>query len=574
MRYLIFLLLLPIALAGQQVEDNLPLVSRCLAITNAQVISKAGQPMARQTIIIRDGLISETGTSPAIPGDAFIVKGDSFFIYPAFIDALSYTGIAEPEQENRRGGNAEKPPVDEEGYGTPEAMGITPGNSIRSSFKPGEKSISEWRNTGFAISHVVPRGRMIPGKGSIVLLSGTNSDQMIWKENTSLYGQWSGAGGMYPNTIIAVMSKWRELYTNSKQWLAHEKLYASQPNITRPDYQHVHAELAPLVENKIPLFFRASSVKDISRAISLQKDLGMRMIIADAKEADLLIPELVQTGIPVVLSSGLPEDKNKEKEEKPKKEEGEKKEADETKKEKTDEKKEIKTAEQLAFEARRAETLKRFQQQAATLSKSNVPFSISTLNTKSADFYKNIRTMIDQGLSTDKALEALTLQPARLLGIEKYCGSIEKGKMANLIITSEPLFDKEMNIRYMVVDGTLYKLDAKAKKKSGSKSELNIAGTWSFVVELPDGPANGTFEFKKSGDSYSGTMTYETDEDFDGNLDEIQLDGNTLSFTNANTKYNVVISFNLKVDGETITGTASSPFGSNEIHGQRISSPE
>ncbi len=301
-------------LVAQPVEDDQPQITGCIALTNARVIAMAGKEPVIENVILRDGLITAMGSHTRIPADAYRIAADSLYVYPAFIDAFSYIGTKEPEQQGGRGNphgqqNENRPEIDEEGNASLEATGITPFNHIRSSFDPKEKSISDWRAQGFAIAHVVPRGKMIPGQGAIVVLAGNETDHMIWKEDVSLFGQWSGAGNLYPSTVIAIMAKWRELYHNAEQDVTHLAAYNANTMIPRPPYNQAHDALMPLVKKQETLYFRAPGVKDISRALAMQKDLGMKMVIGDAKEAWYLKSQFLTNGIPLVLSLDLPVEK-------------------------------------------------------------------------------------------------------------------------------------------------------------------------------------------------------------------------------------------------------------------------
>ncbi|MBK9983254.1 MAG: hypothetical protein IPP15_12755 [Saprospiraceae bacterium] len=68
-----------------------------------------------------------------------------------------------------------------------------------------------------------------------------------------------------------------------------------------------------MVKQEMPVYFRAPKVKDISRALALQKDLGMKMVISDAEEAWYLKDQFKTGTIPLVLSLALPEDKSEKK---------------------------------------------------------------------------------------------------------------------------------------------------------------------------------------------------------------------------------------------------------------------
>lgn len=602
---------------AQPVSDDLPIVTNCIALINAKVISAPGKTAQISTIIIRDGLITDVGSNIKIPGDAYPIIADSFYVYPAFIDAFSSIGIKEPESETP-GGQADRgqrPSVDAEGHPSLEDAGITPFRAVRSSMNAKEKSISDWRAQGFAISHVVPKGKMIPGKGALIVLTGKDVDQLIWKEDISMYGQWVGAGGNYPSTIIAVMAKWRELYENASNNVMHQASYESTSLVSRPNYNQAHEALMPVVKKTMPLYFRAPKVKDISRALALQSDLGMKMVITDVEEAYFLKSQFKQSGIPLVLSLDLPEDKSEAKKEKEKEEKdkpvsvptpdsiktiaGEKpittdstKTIEEKKSTASDsttttkEKALLPDPEKEAFEKRRNESLKEHRAQAAVLAKEGILYSFGTMSIKSADFYKNMQVMIEQGLSPDQALSALTVQPSRLLGIEKYCGTIEVGKMANVIVSHKPIFEKEAAIRYMIVEGNLYEYEVKEKKKkpenessdkSSAEPALALTGTWSYSIDTPDQKREGTMEFTEENGEIEGTIKGSDFTSGNSELEDIVLDGNTISFT---FDFEIggqmmTLEFDLLLKGEAFDGNVTAgEFGTFPVTGQRISKPQ
>jgi len=201
---------------------------------------------------------------------------------------------------------------------------------------------------------------------------------------------------------------------------------------------------------------------------------------------------------------------------------------------------------------------------------------------KTSDFSKNISLMIENGLSADTALMALTTQPARLLGIEKYCGTVEIGKMANLIVSTKPLFEKETAIKYMIVEGGLYAYEIKEKKKPNGKpsepaSAALLEGKWEFEVDIPDQREKGEFDFIDNDGVLTGTIH---GQNISGNatLEDIVLEGNEVSFTfdmEAGGQM-IEVEFDLKLDGETFEGTvniSANGMGSFPITGKRISKP-
>jgi hypothetical protein len=611
---------------AQPVDDDLPQITGCIALINAKVVSAPGKAPILSSVILRDGLITHIGPNLKIPADAYRIAADSFYVYPAFIDAFSSTGVKDSEGEGgsnqqgpgNRGGS--RPTFDADGNPPLEEAGITPFKSVRGTFDPKEKSIADWRAQGFAVAHVVPKGKMLPGKGSIVVLSGKQADQMLWKEDVSMYSQWNGAGGSYPSTVIGVMAKWRELYHNAKQAVAHQSSYDNVTLVSRPKYNQAHEALMPVVKKEMPVFFRAPKVKDISRALSMQQDLGMKMVITDAEEAWYLKDQFKSGMVPLVLSLDLPEDKGKAEAKAEAKgeapqgpgQDGPGQPGPKTAKDTSsikgelkspvaelshkDEQKQVEASgdlgattadtlsrdpEKEAFEKKRAESLKAYREQAGVLAKDGINFSFGTMSVKSGDFTKNLSTMIENGLPAETAFSALTTQPARLLGIEKYCGTVEVGKMANMIVSTKPLFEKDVAIKYMIVEGSLYEYEIKEKKKATTKPSDPSAfgmleGTWAYTVEVPDQKREGTFEFTDSGGELTGIMTGEDITSGNDKLEAIVMDGNTVSFSYAFDMdgQTLTLEFDLTLDGESFKGTvAVGEFGSFPVTGTRTAKP-
>lgn len=406
---------------------------------------------------------------------------------------------------------------------------------------------------------------------------------MLWKEDVSMYSQWTGAGGGYPQTVIGVMAKWRELYHNATLAVAHEASYTNATLVSRPIYNQAHQALMPVVKKEMSLWFRAPKMKDISRALAMQSDLGMKMVITDTEEAWYMEDKFKSGAVPLVLSLDLPEDKS---DKKAKEAEGANASAMLSNRDSTNSKDiAVDTVkvdpEKEAFEKKRAESLKAHQDQAGVLAKDGIAFSFGTMSVKSGDFSKNISTMMEHGLSAEKALSALTTQPARLLGIEKYCGTVEAGKMANIIVSTKPMFEKDASIKYMIVEGNLYEYEIKEKKekRKGKSDEAPagiLAGKWSYAIEAPDQKREGTFEFSNDGSDWKGTMTSEDNASGNDQLADIVIDGTSVSFTLDFDMGGQMIQleFDLTLKGETFDGTVSvGDFGTFPITGNRTSKP-
>lgn len=531
------------AAQNQQEEQSLPPVSSTYAITNATIIQSPGKNIGRGNIILKDGLIISVGKNASVPADAIVINGDSLYVYAGFIDGLTRNGVAKPKEETK-----ERPK--DPGNPLPEHAGITPQHDARNFINPEEKTIDEFRAIGFTTAQVVPYGGFLPGTASIVLFNSKPSANMVLVDQSSFFSELVPAQRVYPNTVIAVMAKWRELYTQALQSKNYEKLYASnRSGLTRPVDNQILEAFYPVIDKTLPVLFEADQYLETQRVIALQREFGFPLVLGDVKEGWDAIPSIKAAGAKVFLSLDLPEDKKFEP--KPEKD----KDKEKKKSDSTDVKKD---PEKEALEKRKEEVIATYTAQASIFSKAGIPFGFSTLSVKSADVQKNLRRMIAAGLSEDQALAALTTMPASLLGLSDRLGTIESGKIANLVLSDKPYFTQKAKVKYVFVDGLMYKYEAKDTPKKDA-STLDISGTWTIITEMPDGKTEDQITFTKDGNSFSGSITgARFSEAIE--LENIELNDKQLkfSYTTQAEGQSLKVDINLTVDGETLKGSASS----------------
>jgi imidazolonepropionase-like amidohydrolase len=456
----------PMALWAQQPQQQqeekppLPPAGKTYALTNINVVQGPGRKIDKGIVVIKDGLIANVGKSISVPSDAIIIKADSLYVYAGFIDGLSRVGVIKPkeEKERERVKDPGNPPADK--------AGINPQLDVRNFLNPDDKSLEEMRNLGFTVAQVVPYGNFLPGQSALILLGGKSADDMVLVNNASLYSELSGAQNMYPNTVMAVMAKWRELYKNASLTKSYQATYASNRNgINRPANDRILEAFYPVIDQRMPVLFKAEKVLDVQRVFTLKNDLNFPLQLAEVKEGWPMINKIKSSNAKIFLSLDLPEEIKKEEKKDDKKD---------AKKDtvKTKEKEKVKTAwdlEKETLEKRKAEAIANYTAQAADFSKAGIPFGFSSLSAKSKDIQANLRRMITAGLSEDAALAALTTTPAQLLGLSDRLGTIDAGKIANLVISDKPYFNEKAKVRYVFVDGMIYKMDVKDTKKDDSK---------------------------------------------------------------------------------------------------------
>ena len=489
----------PLLLAAQ--DEPLAPVSGAYAITNATIVVSPGKRIDRGTVVVRDGLIIAVGPRVTIPGDALIIKADSMYVYAGFIDGYSHTGVSAPKE-----GQKEK--VKYPGNPPPDRAGINPHIDVRDFLNTSDRAVAELRGQGFTMAQVVPQGNFLPGQAALVLLGEGPADRLVVQGKSALYSELTGAAGVYPSTVMGVMAKWRELYHQASLAKGHQAAYAANPaGLERPASDRTLEAFYPVMEKRQPVLFKAERVIEAQRVLRLKDDFGFNLLMADLKEGWPIVDKIRGSGAGVFLSLELPE---------------------EIKGEKKEDKGDAPSAEKKALEQVKATSVANYVSQAAVLSKAGIRFGFSANSVKAADISTNLRRMVAAGLSEEEALAALTTTPAQMLGVATRMGTVELGKMANLIVTSKPYFSEKATVKYIFVEGKLY-THATPKKPAGG-NKINLAGSWTYTTETPQGKGGGKLVIKESGGIFMGTIT----NNFSGKeteVKEISLEGTSLTFS-------------------------------------------
>ncbi len=575
---------------GQNSNDARAVTSTYL-IKNVNVVQSPGHTLPISSVLIVDGLITKVAKSITPPYDAKVIDADSLYLYAAFIDAASHTGIEKKDEE--------KPDVEDSGNPPNSAAGITPQQRAADLIVYSEKSIKKMREAGYGYLHVMPRGRMMPGYSAIISTGESTREDMLLHQNTAFYSQLRSASGVYPNTVIGVMSKYRDLYKNAENLDKYNTLYSKNPKgISRPSTSAELQALAPVVNRKTPVYFHAQKARDIFKVITLKKDLGFDLVLTNIRQGNKLINKIKALRVPVILSLQLPKEikdkKDKDKDESTKKDKKDKtteddvndekkveksEEADkkkETVKEKSKEEEEV-SPEKKAYDKRKMESYTKYESQAAEFAEAGVPFAFSTLSSKPKDTKSSILRMMKRGLTADQALAALTTNAANLMNLSAVAGTVEAGKLGNIFISDKPYFTEKSKIKYSIIDGKLYQYEEKKKKSDGEKAVDGLEGTWAYAIEIPGQEQSGKMKISKDGDSYEIKLNTADDPGDWEEAFDVEVDGDKLTFgLNVEADgFELHITADLVFDEDTYEGTMNiTEFGTFPIAGSKIDGPK
>jgi hypothetical protein len=355
------------------------------------------------------------------------------------------------------------------------------------------------------------------------------------------------SNGVYPNTVIGVFAKYRDLFKNVDIYYKNKTAYELNPiGMQRPIYAVELNALIPVLKKEQPLFFITKNVKEIFRALELQKEIGFNMVLAEVKNVTPVMDKLKTSNFPILLSLDLPDEIKDEKK-------GEGTKEDTIKKEPI---KEI-SAERKALEEKKKQSYNEYLTQAALLEKNNIPFSFSYIDVKTSDILKSVRRYIKSGLTEKTAIAALTTIPAKILNIAATHGTIEVGKSANLVISQKPIFDEKSSIKYVIVDGKIHEY-YENKKGSESKSDKildDLEGIWTYNGLMNGQTQSGTMEFKRKGDIYTAIIKSNEVPDQTFSADDVTINGNTVNFSfTADFGTPTEIKVEVKIDNNDMNG--------------------
>ena len=458
------------------------------AITNARVVTVSGATIDRGTIVIRRGVITAVGATVQVPGDARVIDGTGFTVYPGIIDAYGSLGIPAAQQENAggrggRGGGGAGGAVPQGGpqVSAPPApnslypAGLQPEVLAAELVRPDAEAFATAHSAGVTTALSAPTSGIFMGQSALINLAGDNAQEMLVKSPVALHvGFTPLRSGGYPNSLMGVFSSLRQMLLDAQRYSQLQQTYAKNPRgVRRPDTDPSLAALQPVLARELPVIMLANSQREIERALDLAKEFNLRPIIAGGSEAYKVADRLKAENVPVLVSLNFPRRAQAASED-----------AD---------------PDPIRVLRERVEAPKN----PGRLAQAGVKFAFTSGGATWGDFLTDASRAVDNGLSKDQALRALTLSAAEILGVGDRLGSIETGKIANLVFVRGELVDRGARVAQVFVDGRQADVRAPAAANGGG---AGASGTWTLTVTLDGTDRAITLQLNQQGDQLRGTI--------------------------------------------------------------------
>lgn len=515
------------------------------AITNAQIVTVSGRTIDRGTVVVRNGLIESVGAAARVPADARVIDGGGLTVYPGFFDTYTKLGIAASQRPaGQTGGGQQSQQQQQTNSNYPN--GLQPETTAEEELKAGEAQFETQRNAGFTTVLSVSDSGIFNGQSAVINLAGDSVSGMIVKTPFAQHVTFRTLpGGQYPTSLMGTFSALRQMFLDAQRLAEVQRMYAANPRgMRRPEADASLEALLPILSGQMPVVFNANSEREILRVLELAKEFKLKPIIAGGQEAWKVADRLKAENVPVLLSLDFPKRTAAASEE-----------AD---------------PEPLELLRFRAETPKG----AARLQQAGVKFAFQSGAMKNiTDFLTNAGKAVENGLSKDAAIRAMTLSAAEILGVNNQLGSIEDGKIANLVVMRGDIFGKEKTITHVFVDGKLFEQKEKPKTPPTATTQpgapMNVAGTYSITIEIPGQPVQGTMTLIQQGATLTGSLQtpFGTTQVRDG---KVTADGFSFSGTVDFQGQTIEIFVKGSVAGNQVSGTIDAPQGPAAFSGTKV----
>ena len=387
------------------IAATISVAAQTVAIANAKIYPVSGPPIAKGTVLIRDGVIAGVGDNVAVPAGAQTVDATGKVVTPGFINSLTAIGIVEIGQVRDTNDSAAKG-----------------NNNIAASFRvwdglnPSSMLFAPTRNEGVTTVIVIPRGGLVSGQAAAIDLGIGHASDVLRRGPVGMMAQVSSATAAGTTARGELIGKLRALFDDVKYFASHRGDYdRAQTRALSATIADLES-LIPVIEGRIPLIIDADSVAEIDSALALARDYKLKIMISGGAEAWLTADRLAAANVPVLTGAmnNIPG----------------------------------------SFA-----TLNQRQENAAVLRRAGVRVALVG-NGDGDEAHFNARNLkyeagnaVASGMSYDDAMRAVTLTPAELFGLSDRIGSLQAGRDANLVIWSGDPFEFSTQVEHVFIKG-------------------------------------------------------------------------------------------------------------------------
>jgi imidazolonepropionase-like amidohydrolase len=400
------------------------------AITHAKIFTLAGPPIEDGTVLIHDGKISAVGSGLTVPAGAQVIDGKGLQVYPGLFDAVTQMGLSEI--------SAVRSTVDstETGSFNPDVVAAT-------AILPSSAHIPVTRAAGITAVVAAPASggfdsggatNLVGGQASAIYLAGWTIEDMLIKKHAAMVVDWPNVElrsfdlstfSMKERTFADAKKEYdkqiSQLADHVEQARHYNQLLQNAGNTNFQRDVKLEA-MAPVVRGEVPLLVFAERERQIRDSVEFCDKQKLRMILAGGAEAWRVKDLLRSKNIPVILGPTTGEPPQED------------------------------------------DPYDRLLTQPEELRSAGVKIAFASFdNSFARRLGQQVANAVAHGLAYEEGLKAVTLYPAQMFGLDTQLGTLEIGKVANLIVTNGDPLDITTDVRYLFIKGQLTPTDNKQK---------------------------------------------------------------------------------------------------------------
>ncbi|HET7229517.1 MAG TPA: amidohydrolase family protein [Longimicrobium sp.] len=364
-----------------------PAAAQTIAITGGTVYPVTGAPIRGGTVLIQNGRIAAVGANVAIPAGAQRIDATGKWVTPGLFESSTNMGLVEVGAVRETNDYEIRDAENERGDQVAAAFNVADGINPRSMVIP----VSRIAGVTTAVSR--PSGGLIAGQAIAIDLDGNRVEDMVIASPVAMFADLSesgrGAGG---SARGGQTMRLREVLEDARAWArnrqAFERGETRDFSVSRLDLE----ALQPVLAGREPLAVEAHRASDIQTVLRIGREYGLKLIIVGGTEAWMVASDLAQARVPVLVKvlNNLPG---------------------------------------------RFESLGATYENAARLRRAGVQVAITSGETfKAYNIRQEAGNAVAYGLPWEEAFRAITLAPAQIYGVADRYGSLEPGKVANVVV--------------------------------------------------------------------------------------------------------------------------------------------
>jgi len=497
------------------------------ALTGARIVPAPGEEIAAGVVVIRDGVIEAVGSEVEIPPDARLWELDEgLSIYPGLIEPFAV--LPWPEEDD-----------DAAPQGGHDNALVRPERDMALHARD-QAQARKLREAGFTTAVVVPRQGLFRGWSALVNLGvgpvGENLLRRGVAQNVDLQAR---SDGGYPESLMGAVALFRQTLLDARWYALAREAYQLDPAQERPTWNTALEALVPVAEGRETVVFESEAVLDTLRTASLVDEFDLDAVVVGSGDEYRRLAAVAAAGLPLIVPVDFPDPPAVGEED------------DLT----------VDLADLRHWDAAPGNPLRLLDAGVA------VVFTSHRL-AEPKQIHPRLATAIERGLTPEGALAALTTTPAALFGVGGRLGTVEPGKVANLVVVEGELFTEGAKVRELWIDGR------RLEVKETRPPEVDPAGSWALIIDAGQGGQyNVTLRLAGEPTALSGSISLGGG---DVPLSSAEVSGETVevSFDSTSIGMPGTITIKLKVEGDTATGNGISPRGDFSVTGTRTSKPD